>query len=470
MDAIILRILALIVSAGAYFLAAGTYSFPLFLWIAPLPLLLLAYIDKKSYFLPVVFAAYFLGNFLALYFCYHETAYPFWYELPSLCIEAVIMSAIVMISRFLVLQTHSLIAIFAFPLFFVSYSYLSVFLSHGRLTNLSIGSQVKLLPVVQISSLTGPWGIIFITSLFPAALAAAWVYRKRFPKQAYNALFTLAAFLLVDLGFGSYQLSKETNDPVVKVGLAAHNPLKWGSSDGIEAYLKRIDTLAGMGAKFILQPEMGISISTGMENEVLGQLSHAAIKNRVTVLAAVLLINRPIETNSLVVFSPEGKLVARYDKMHLVSGIEKGFTPGKQLAAFSLPQGLAGLAICHDMDYLNPARQYSREGIGLLFVPAADFGVDADGMWHQQFSILQSIQGGFSLARAAFYGFLSASDYRGRILAEKRTVVGEDVFLTADVPMGKGATFYSLARDWFAWLSLLLTLLFGIKAFNKIRV
>ncbi len=75
-------------------------------------------------------------------------------------------------------RTHPAVAIVAYPVLVVSADYLrSLSSPHGTFGCLAY-SQTDVLPVVQLASVTGMWGISFIVSLVPAALAVMWRGRR----------------------------------------------------------------------------------------------------------------------------------------------------------------------------------------------------------------------------------------------------------------------------------------------------
>jgi predicted amidohydrolase len=88
--------------------------------------------------------------------------------------------------------------------------------------------------------------------------------------------------------------------------------------------------------------------------------------------------------NSTLVYSPQGLLVARYDKIHLFrfdNGQEaydesRVLAPGHEPVLFDLPsqdghRWRIGLSICYDLRFPELYRAYSRAGADLLLVPSA---------------------------------------------------------------------------------------------------
>ncbi|HET7924981.1 MAG TPA: hypothetical protein VFL30_08785, partial [Rhodanobacteraceae bacterium] len=110
-----------------------------------------------------------------------------------------------------------------------------------------------------------------------------------------------------------------------------------------------------------------------------------------------------------------------------------------------------GVAICKDMDFPTPARDYGKAGSGLLLVPGWDFF--DDWIQHGHMAILRGVEYGFGVARAAKGGSLYVSDNRGRILAETKSDAAPFATLLATVPDTHEPTLYLRFGDWFAWLA-----------------
>ena len=111
--------------------------------------------------------------------------------------------------------------------------------------------------------------------------------------------------------------------------------------------------------------------------------------------------------NAALIFGPDGSLLQSYRKHHLLPPYENRYTPGKDLALLDVGEANhAGIAICKDMDFVQPAKEYSRQGVGILFVPALDF--HDDGWLHARVAIMRGVEGNYSVARAAQWGLLTA--------------------------------------------------------------
>jgi omega-amidase len=81
------------------------------------------------------------------------------------------------------------------------------------------------------------------------------------------------------------------------------------------------------------------------------------------------------KTNSVLVYQ-SGKLIHRYDKIHLFrpTGDARFFDPGGALGGFTFSAAgttvKAGVVICYDLRFPELIRALAKEGIDVLFVPA----------------------------------------------------------------------------------------------------
>jgi len=76
--------------------------------------------------------------------------------------------------------------------------------------------------------------------------------------------------------------------------------------------------------------------------------------------------------NTAVLYDPQGRMLGRYDKMHLfrLMGEPKYLCPGWKPRTYALPWTRAGQSICYDLRFPELFRFYARRRCGLVFVPA----------------------------------------------------------------------------------------------------
>lgn len=145
------------------------------------------------------------------------------------------------------------------------------------------------------------------------------------------------------------------------------------------------------GAQLVLLPEyfcfMGFKDTdklaireTPGDGPIQRFLSDAAREHRVWVIGGTLPLQSPEPSrvlNTTLVFDPEGRQAARYDKIHLFN-FEKGeesfdeartICPGSEVRTFEAPFGRVGLSVCYDLRFPELYRQMG--DCALIVVPSA---------------------------------------------------------------------------------------------------
>lgn len=153
--------------------------------------------------------------------------------------------------------------------------------------------------------------------------------------------------------------------------------------------------------------------------------------------------------SSSLVFNPDGKMCARYDKIHLfdvnLEGNESyressSITPGKNPVSVQLPWGLAGLSICYDVRFPELYRNYA--GAYFLSVPSAFTKQTGEAHWElllrtraveNQAFVLAAGQGGLHQNGRVTYGNSMIVDPWGNVLGRAGT--GPSV-VTIDLDIG----------------------------------
>ncbi|MGB9722516.1 MAG: nitrilase-related carbon-nitrogen hydrolase [Chloroflexia bacterium] len=76
--------------------------------------------------------------------------------------------------------------------------------------------------------------------------------------------------------------------------------------------------------------------------------------------------------NVALMFSPEGEVAARYEKIHLFAPMgERCLAAGRDTPCFDLPWGRTALAVCYDLRFPELFRRYVAAGAAFILLPAA---------------------------------------------------------------------------------------------------
>jgi apolipoprotein N-acyltransferase len=405
------------------------------------------------------------GGCLNLWGYFHLLGLPPVAWLGGFGLAAAVFAFAVLLFRALAFRGAVWSSLVSVPAAWVTFEYVRNFVwPHGTAGCLAY-SQLRFLPFLQLASLTGPWGMSFVLLLFPAGLALALYLRRAASRESRRVLGVTAGTVLAVLIFGAVRLAVPQPGPKVLVGLAAsdQNVTRAGSDTErlLQAYAGKVRELASLAAQAIVLPE---KLGTMTDSDVAAGdaiLQRLADESGATIVAGVDRELPRAAFNQARVYRP-GKEVASYDKEHLLPPFELKFTPGKALLLLQNATGPWGVAICKDMDFTPLSRKYGRADAGLMLVPGLDFNVDR--AWHGHMAVMRGVEDGFSVVHAANNGYLTVSDDRGRILAEKRSDLAPFVTLAAQVPTGHSWTVFRLLGDWFGWLSM------GLLAWAVIRL
>jgi deaminated glutathione amidase len=143
--------------------------------------------------------------------------------------------------------------------------------------------------------------------------------------------------------------------------------------------------------------------------------------------------------NRSLLFSPNGKIAARYDKIHLFDvDMPSGeriresdtFAPGEQAVVVDLPWGKLGLSICYDMRFPKLFNSLANAGAEFLSVPAAFTVPTGKAHWHVLLRsraietgsfVFAAAQGGHHECGRHTYGHSIAINPWGEVMAELET-------------------------------------------------
>jgi apolipoprotein N-acyltransferase len=259
----------------------------------------------------------------------------------------------------------------------------------------------------------------------------------------------------------------------------------------LEDYEALTHRAAAEGAQVVVWPETAVPASPDASAELVERLGALARETRAALVVGAVGMEddrdagRTRYFDSAYLFDPEGVLLARYDKAHLVpfgeyvplrgvlghfvEALARGVadtdvSPGQGPRALVLPtapgpgQGeaqrvTAGVPICYELLFPDLVRRFVGDGAEALLAITNDAWYGRTGAPYQFLAItaLRSAENRVWTARAANTGVSALIDDRGRVRA--RTRIFERGHLVADIelrPAPQGGSFYTRHGDWFA--------------------
>lgn len=477
---IIIGFITVIITAMAYWIGSGVIDhFGWLMWLAPIPILFYAFYNGKIGGFVVAFFGFALGQILSLYYLDHllpvflKKYYPIFAFMQGELLNALIFALLIILTVWITKRIKKWYSILFFPAAWTFYEYIISIISSAG-TNGSVAyTQIHWLSLIQITSITGIWGITFLLTFIPISMVTGIYYFREMKHQAILCFLFPFFLLMAVLIYGWIQLHSVKQLESIKVGLVTvpENVKDLKTQDKNEVlkivnrYL-RIVQKASQGAQFILLPEKIVTLTPTDEKKVLDEFSKTAKFNHIYLIVG---FNQPAKKRNLaIVFSPTGKIVLKYDKQELIEfGPEKNYLPGKQPGIFNFKGHQFGVAICHDFDFQRLAMVYSRKKVGVIFLPALDFV--ADNWLHGRIAIMRGVEGGYAIIRAAQWGLLSISDANGRIIKIGTSSFNHPVFLVSSVTIGSGNSLYARFGDWLPWCLLIIVLILLTFSVNRQR-
>jgi apolipoprotein N-acyltransferase len=419
-------------------------------WVAPAPLLVAALRSKGRMALVWALLAGLIGASAKLH--YLTLTVPLAAALLVTVLLALLWVAVVSLTRRVMTASASPWTVLAYPLLWCAFDTLLAHLHpDGNFDSLAY-SQAGFPPALQIVSLLGVAGLVFVLSLFPATLALAAVRGWRAARWPFACSLLL---MFGCLGFGFARIPAAPSPQGTLVGMAVIDDFIGPRVPAAEVeriwaqYERHVGALAGQGARIVLLPE---------KIAVLAPDAAAVLRQRMAKLAAArhvwlslgVGIDDGGKTNHQWLFAPDGRLAADYLKHHLAPP-EREFGAGSNFDVQVIDGTRYGLAVCKDVHFAAMGRAYAGLGAQALLVPAWDFG--EDGEYAARLSAVRGVETGMPMLRAAREGMLTISDGYGRVVAEKASAPMPGVTLLGSVPVPVSSpTLYGRTGDVFGWL------------------
>lgn len=357
-------------------------------------------------------------------------------------------------------------------------------------SSVSMG-QTGFTPLLQTSSLFGPWGVafavVFISCLLGQALA-----RKRILFSLSAAGTMLAAVLIAGLVIHNVRPAQTVPFKAALVQGNASTAEKWDTdakAKVLETYLSLADEAGRNGAKWIILPESAAAANFEKGGPLHLLYADLARKYDAVLLAGILRTDQNGVHNGFVAVLPDGSVSDIYEKQHLVPFGEQ--LPFGGLLNRLFPSlgnlGLGGTALvteetdpvlnvggtdtgcylCYDAMFPSG----SRGNAGVSVIATNDSWFDRSPVMLNQslrFAKVRAAETGKEILRAANTGISAFLDCRGTVLQQTRP--HEQAILYADVHVNDSVTLYTRTGNAFVVFSgVLAALLIALTALKKIR-
>jgi apolipoprotein N-acyltransferase len=337
-------------------------------------------------------------------------------------------------------------------------------------------SQYAGLPLLQLASVTGIWGLTFLVSWLAPVVNQLWERGWSGPGGRTPAVL-LVATLAAAMLFGGAQLAfaAPAGETVRVAALApdrrlselAYSAPELDPGDpaeraaaaaayfrpGLEELFVRSEREAVAGARIIAWSEAAVRTLEEDQPAVVARAASLAREHRVYLQVSMIVQlaagagpnGGPVNENHAVLLGPDGAVVWDYLKARPTPGDGQAPGPGV-VPTVDTPYGRLATIICQDDFFPGLVRQAGRAGVDILLVPSSDWrSVSA---WHAQQAPFRAVENGVALVRPTRQGVSLATDGQGRLLGHKADYwVAAEQTLVVSVPTQGIDTWYARTGD-----------------------
>ena len=382
-------------------------------------------------------------------------------------------------SRFIIFRLKLPLVVVA-PFTWVAMEYIRSFFLSGFPWFFIGHTQYQYLPVIQVSDITGVYGVSFIIIMVNAGIAdlifpivacrdtinSPYLYRFTGRKFTFFGLTCILPFVLLAaiLSYGVYWLNhyKPQEGPtlcMIQGNIPQEVKFESKEEDEIRILKKYTDlsmSVKGKPVDLLVWPETMIpgllNIDpelTGRKIDVLSQLTPIQLSQDLNTnlllggIALTLIGEEQMYFNSAYYYNKEGNLVDRYDKIHLVPfgeftplkkyfpflaklvPYEIGLTHGQRRTLFLLKTSqhgslVFGSSICYEDTVPSLIRKFKKDGADFMLNITNDgwFRNSAELDQHLAIMVFRAVENRFCMARAANTGISSFVGPDGSIYAK----------------------------------------------------
>ena len=386
-----------------------------------------------------------------------------------------------LIHRIFTAKIKGILSTFIFPSIAVVIEFIVIskipFGSYGSLAHTQ-----SYLPLLQIASITGNWGILFIIAW--TASFVNWLWDQNFDmKRARKGILLYGLTLLILVIFGQIRvnlMSQKTDTVrIASVTLDKNLEREYHSISETDAFdrlydrigqsfIESCDKAVQAGAKIIFGQETLLGIWHENEQNYIEKIKQFASRDSVYIGLSIALITEEARNdqmpakNKITWISPEGEIVSEYYKAKPMYG-KRIYGDGK-LKYFDTPYGRICSAICFDMDFPDLIKQIRRSDIDIMIVPANDWKEISP--YHTFVAASRTIEYGFNMVRSTGHGLSAAFNHKGEVLSRLDYFSSSEHMMISDVPVNGVNTVYSFSGDYLVCLCAIFLVVGGILYFK----
>jgi apolipoprotein N-acyltransferase len=369
-------------------------------------------------------------------------------------------------------------------------------------TLMNVGiTQHKILPFIQIASITGVGGVSFFI-VFIGSLIYQSLVEKRWGTRLRFIGVSIIIFVIIYIS-GSITVPEEFSPQEdigdLTIGVVQTNVAFEVKTDSrfkeivLDRYIfssKKI--LFKDKVDMIIWPETAIPYSLGTTKLGFKKIEEFAKEQDIYLLSGVqrneLSEDEVRSYNSAMLVNPDGEIESVYDKIHLVPFSEtipsifktkafesvfadaSDFTPGAEYKIFDIQKAKFGVLICFESIFPHQSRKLVNMGADFLVVMTIDtwFGKTNLPYIHSAVSKFRAVENRIWVVRSANTGVSAFYDPAGR------EILATDIFtrdtIKGDITIVEGKTFYTRYGYVFSLLFIVFALImFVLSVYNRIR-
>ena len=402
-------------------------------------------------------------------------------------------------------------ALFFAPIAWVSFEFIrSNFLFLALPWALLAHTQYQYLPIIQIASFTGMYGISFLIVLVNSTIAALILFLinkfKGKPSPFYFVISKRSVFLIIftafilvclTLSYGFEAMDRPTAADSIKISVVQGNidqVRKWDRKYR-KFIMQSYDELTQMAAKdcpaLIVWPETATPQAINQDHRLYDQVKRLSQSSGSYLLLGSAQYQKFTKgdskridyMNSAFLISPDSNTKSQqYNKIRLLPFVEylpmedtipwsylriprfSNYSSGRLFTVFNSPSYDFGVTICWENIFPDLVRKFVKKGAQFIvnITNEAWFGKTSAPYQFMAMSVFRAVENRVSVVRCANTGVSCFINPDGRIIGKVQQD-NKDIFvkgyLTKEITLSKKKTFYTTYGDVFAYICIVVTII-----------